>query len=256
MSFIFHDIQFERAFKTITRVTFHEAGHAVVAHALGIEVPRVFTDLPRRIEGDTWQTGSGVAGIKHRVSSMDVLAQGHQIAFCVAGYLAERRAAPELRKKTLWGALVDLNEIEEMNPFSHLKSSDRFSPEWRALTRPFFANEAQWKRFCRAWIREAKHVLVANWEHVTRLARELRAARRTRRNGVVEGRTLHRLLKPVLDSVEDPCREISEEFREKAHAVSMSPRARRPYISQLTAPPKPAPIASKGHQAAQAKKKR
>lgn len=168
----------------------HEAGHAVVSHALGVAVDRVAAD-----------DSGGVARFDARKArgllACDSEQIGRLVALTLAGYFAERRylasagGAPAVlarRSYSLDGACGDLAAIERRNPHSTVNELGY----WHEMARHTWRTPDDWRSFTHAWARVSGRLVRQLWPHVETLASELVAS-----DGEVKGRALKRLLKPV-----------------------------------------------------------
>lgn len=143
-------------------VAWHEAGHAIVAGALGMPV-EIDVMSSTRVEGylaeavtqvDTWGTlANGTTGYE-------------LIPVLFAGYLAERAINPD-RGDILRGAVRDLVMIEELNPYSNPMCR---GAKWRRET---FPTQERWRSFIRGQLRIASRLLCLHWRAHQRLVRVL-----------------------------------------------------------------------------------
>jgi hypothetical protein len=141
--------------------TWHEAGHAVVAHALGIKVTGV-TICDEDGTARTWTRGRPW----FRASDFD--GPGSDVAFGLAGYLAERRARIDTRKRALDGAAEDFENVMGWCPWPATDHNNNMPA--RALWRERLGSVDGWRHYVRAWMRVAHRILRDNWQHVRRLA--------------------------------------------------------------------------------------
>lgn len=170
----------------------HEAGHAVVSHALGVAVDRVTSD---DFEGFARFDARKARGQLPTDSGLN----GRHVAVLLAGYFAERRylasvagaALPAVlarRSYPLAGACGDLASIERRNPHSTVNELT----SWHATARHTWRTPDDWRSFTHAWALVSGRLVRQLWPHIEALALEL-----TANGGEVKGRALKRLLKPV-----------------------------------------------------------
>lgn len=157
----------------VQRRAYHEAGHAVVGHALGLVITRI------SLVGQP-HTGAASRDFWHH----DLDAIGREVAFSFAGYLAERRAMPEDRARAIAGAGEDFSIVESFNPFC--ASGSRLE-----VTRMVLGSPARWLVLARGAVRQARGILVREWASVEDVVDELLESE------VLEGRALRRVLRGV-----------------------------------------------------------
>jgi hypothetical protein len=171
------------AIEMALRTPCHEAGHAVVAHALGCEVTRI-TPGEENAEAITFSAGRKGASIRW----FDVDEIGRDIAITFGGYVAERRSILAHRAVALAGAEDDFKSVESWNPFT--------SPEPGAVyLRELAGNADGWRSFVRAWYRVAVEIVRLNWEPLSALRDELLFAADA--DTTLEGALLRKLLRRV-----------------------------------------------------------
>jgi hypothetical protein len=146
------------ALKKMSSTPWHEAGHAVVARALGREVQRI----------ETGEAG-GSAEILCPVSpSIEVL--GASIAILFGGYLAERRFDLSDRARAIRGASHDFRSINDLDPFGPGRE------EWGVDLRAVMGDVQSWRSFVRAMAGTARTIIVDNWLTLGMLAAVVGAA--------------------------------------------------------------------------------
>lgn len=171
-------------------VAHHEAGHAVVSHALGVAVDRVTADDH---EGFAYLDARKLRTLLPHDSEQ----LGRDVALTLAGYFAERRylasaggmrAVLVRRSHSLAHACGDLATIERYNPHSTVSELTG----WHEMARHMWRTPDDWRSFTHAWARVSGRLVRQLWPHIEALASELVAS-----DGEVKGRALKRLLKPV-----------------------------------------------------------
>jgi hypothetical protein len=176
--------------RTIERraACFHEAGHAVVSAALGIEVDHI------KVSGRTGFTGHGAAELARGLAPTDSHRLGGHVAVSLAGYLAERRfllmadlpaGVRASRVFSLSGAAGDLASVERRNPFSRVSELTA----WHEQARWTWRSEVEWSRFVLAWTRLSGRLLRQHWAHVEGVAAAMQATR-----GALRGEALRQRL--------------------------------------------------------------
>jgi hypothetical protein len=158
-------------------IAVHEAGHALVAHAVGDRVLRVSV-APS-------PDGRALGAVMHAIPFTNDLAYfGRRLAGLQGGRVAVAVAATTVGDATTGcdsGAREDMEAESALNPF-------RGGSEGRHL----FADEAAWVHFSRAWLAKTIEILLANEVQLRRLANAL-----FRESDVLEGDRLDELLAPV-----------------------------------------------------------
>lgn len=155
---------FREAFQYYLRAAYHEAGHAVVAHALGFRVRSI--DLGgdgMAVRAGTYRAEGGFTVVRTPRGYLprDFNGPGREIAWTFGGYLAERRAYVSERWRALQGALEDFESVDDRYPFG-----DYGEAVWRAR----LASPEGWRRYVRFWMRLAGRVVRENWAIVERIA--------------------------------------------------------------------------------------
>lgn len=175
---------------TCVRTAWHEAGHAVVQHALGWRVQGIEANGDFNVEIETFPASGPVRTIGD---------MGERIAGLFGGYIAERRHDHRGRRIALKGALGDLMEIARFNPWTNRHPNEPPLSRLRLLA-DAVRDEAGWRSFARAWYRVAHEIVRVNWAPLGVLAdavvRELGAGK-TGKNRSISGERLRNLLHPV-----------------------------------------------------------
>jgi hypothetical protein len=153
-----------QAYEAHDRTCFHEAGHAVVAMALGLPVYGVVVGFGT--EDGVDHGGIMYAGNRKRrrrrdggvyvPRASDLTEIGRTMAVDFAGYLAERRRAPTSRRTALAGALDDFAKVERWNPFA----ADWYCPEVR---RSLISEPKGWNAFVREWLWVSRRAITRYW---------------------------------------------------------------------------------------------
>lgn len=201
------------------RVHHHEAGHAVVALALGMPVYSVSV---------TQSSEAGVASVgsrKHRRRRRDGMVRaplaidlteiGRLMAVDFAGYLAERRHVPERRYIATEGASHDFAHVARWDPFA----SEFGGAEHRRsyLATIFESPDRGWRHVVLESLRVSRALVAAAWPAIDELAWRLADVEE-----VTDGRTLagfarrHRLTE-IGGDVEAACWERDARLRARGY---------------------------------------
>ena len=90
-------------------MAYHEAAHAVVAHALGVKLKSA-TIVPPAVQGGELPHRSPLRGLKLEIDGTERtrLDAQHAIAVCLAGFIAHRRQRPQT-----WREFQGRSDVEE-----------------------------------------------------------------------------------------------------------------------------------------------
>jgi hypothetical protein len=171
---------------TCRRGAWHEAGHAIVAHALGWDVRGIEAIGIINFETES-HARNGVRTIRD---------MGERIAGLFGGYIAERRRFKRRRSTALVGAAGDFVSIEMFNPSWLLPQGDPRRLRQIRLAEAA-VNDAGWRLFARAWYRVAHAIIRRDWTHLIALAAVLEQKFKNRKARHLSCPRLRKLLLPV-----------------------------------------------------------